>query len=416
MAQNETAYLEHIYQTDLEGYLHLIQLKDGQVCKAHYSGLTGLADVVGELIGVDDTFITPNSFYIPVRKASNVRHFRALYIDLDLKNIPNISKQEAVWQAYILSDEGKIPKPTMVVDSGRGIHLYWRINHAPIGAWHTWQALEDYLYHNLRHLGADRQATDGARVLRLPSTINSRNGQICKVLRVENIMYSMHELREEYLGYRKPKRTQGQASSQKVSHLFNSYSLHMARAQDIETLCMLRNYDVLGHRNSLLHVYAYWKGIYIRDLEQLTEVVEDLNQKFVVPHKQNEIESMIKSINRAIEKFIEYQADSNKQVTKEMRKRGGYWYKNETLIDMLEITEAEQKHLKTIISPQEKYRRNNERRTPRNAEGLTKHQVQMEETKTQVIALRKQGLTQQAIADQIGITQARVSQLLSNYK
>ena len=33
-----------------------------------------------------------------------------------------------------------------------------------------------------------------------------------------------------------------------------------------------------------------------------------------------------------------------------MRDKGGYWYKNETLIERLDITLVEQKYLKTIIS------------------------------------------------------------------
>lgn len=236
---------------------------------------------------------------------------------------------------------------------------------------------------------------------------------MCKLLHTENITYSMYDLREQFLGYKKPK--QGQAPRGKITHLFNSYTLHMARAQDIETLCRLRNYEVTGQRNSLLHVYAYWKGIYIRELDQLAEVVEELNQKFTEPHSHSEIQTMIRSVDRAIERFIEYQAGNNKQVTKEMRLRGGYWYKNDTLIEMLAITPEEQTHLKTIISTEEKYRRKNKRRNKqrRNEQGLTMHQVKMEETRAQAIALREQGLTQQAIADILDITQARVSQLLS---
>ena len=87
----------------------------------------------------------------------------------------------------------------MVTDSGRGVHLYWRIQNAPFGALNTWQELQDYIYYNLKHLGADRKATDGARVLRLPGTINSKSDTDCKVLYIDNdVEYSMYELREEY--------------------------------------------------------------------------------------------------------------------------------------------------------------------------------------------------------------------------
>ncbi len=36
-------------------------------------------------------------------------------------------------KAAALASEGAIPKPTMIIDSGRGLHLYWRIEHAMRG-------------------------------------------------------------------------------------------------------------------------------------------------------------------------------------------------------------------------------------------------------------------------------------------
>lgn len=51
-----------------------------------------------------------------------------------------------------------------------------------------------------------------------------------------------------------------------------------------------------------------------------------------------------------------------KRVSKGMRDKEGYWYKNETLIERLGITSKEQKHMKTISGTEEKYDRNNKRR------------------------------------------------------
>ncbi len=56
-----------------------------------------------------------------------------------------------------------------------------------------------------------------------------------------------------------------------------------------------------------------------------------------------------------------------------------YKYSNGKLIEILDITEQEQKEFKTIISTKEKYRRNNERRTPRNENGLTKREQQKQD-------------------------------------
>ena len=99
-----------------------------------------------------------------------------------------------------------------------------------------------------------------------------------------------------------------------------------------------------------------------------------------------------------------------------MRDKGGYWYTNKTLIDMLNITEQEQRHLKTIISTQEKYRRNNIRRREkrRNEEGLTSREQQKLNTIEKVKELKGQGLNQTEISQEIGITKARVSQIINH--
>jgi len=130
---------------------------------------------------------------------------------------------------------------------------------------------------------------------------------------------------------------------------------------------------------------------------------------------------MIRSVDRAIEKFIDYEqglrSGEDKRVSRKMKERGGYWYTNETLIDMLDITEEEQRHLQTIIGTNEKYRRNNERRRKerRNSNGLTQREQQREDNIKMVKELREQGLTQTETAKKLGITQGRVSQILNSY-
>ena len=97
-----------------------------------------------------------------------------------------------------------------------------------------------------------------------------------------------------------------------------------------------------------------------------------------------------------------------------MRDKEGYWYKNETLIDRLDITTEEQRHMKTIIGTQEKYRRNNERRVQarRNENGLTKKQQELADLKVQVIELREQGLSIRKIAEQVGKSKGTIENIL----
>ena len=232
----------------------------------------------------------------------------------------------------------------------------------------------------------------------------------------------MYDLREQYLNYSISKQLQFQEAKTvkkktKVinNKFFNSYSLHMARVEDIETLCKLRGYNMKGYRNIIIHCYAYWKGIYVRDIDELENEVIELNNAFIEPMKDTEIKAILRCIPKAIEKFLNYEQGlrngEDKRVTKGMRDKGGYWYKNETLIERLNITPKEQRSLKTIIGTEEKYRRNNERRTPRNENGLTKKQQELKKEEITVKEYRMQGLSMKKIAEIMGISKAKVVKL-----
>ncbi|KGJ47977.1 replication protein [Clostridium sp. NCR] len=418
-------FCDHLYDDSTDGYIQVLKLNDEKnkserTIKIYNTRHEGLKDIVEELHEQKDVFVSPNTMYIPKRRVENIRQFRSLFQDIDCKNL-GLEKAETAYLIWDLYLEGKIPKPTMVTDSGRGIHLYWRIQNAPYGALNTWQELQDYIYYNLKHLGADRQATDSARVLRLPGTINSKNQVNCEVLYIDDeLEYSMYDLREKYLNYR-PKSYQLQMEDTKIvenkiisNRFFNSYSLHMQRASDLQTLCRLRKFDMKGYRNMAIHCYAYWKGIYVRDQYELEKEVIELNSAFKEPLKDTEVKAVLRCIPKAIEKFIAYEqglrSGEKKRVSKGMRDKEGYWYKNTTLIERLGITAKEQKHMKTIIGTDEKYERNNERRRAerRNESGLTKKQQELQDLKIKIMKLKEQGLSNRAIGKQLNISEGKV--------
>ena len=419
-----TEFCNHLFDTTTDGYIQIMKL-DKKEIKIYNTQNNGLREIIETVDHEADVFITPNTMYRKQRRVSNIRQFRALFQDLDIHKL-GYSKEEVVWYIYIMAYENKIPMPTMIVDSGRGLHIYWKIKNAPYGAIQTWQELQDYLYYQLKSLEADKKALDGARVLRLPSTLNSKDNTLCKVLVInDDIEYSMYDLREKYLNYSVSKQLQFQEAKTvkketKVinNKFFNSYSLHMARVEDLETLCKLRGYNVEGNRNMILHCYAYWKGIYIRNIEDLENEVIELNNSFINPLKETEIKAILRCIPKAIDKFIDYEQGIRngeaKRVSKGMRDKEGYWYKNETLIDRLGITEAEQRHLKTIIGTQEKYRRKNEKRNEarRNENGLTKREQEKQEKINAVKELYKKGLKQSEIVEKLGLSKGTVSKYL----
>ncbi|MDY3361208.1 MAG: DNA-binding response regulator [Clostridium celatum] len=414
-------YCKHLYDNTTDGYIQIFNIDKDKKIKVYNTKIKALCDVVEEVQEQLDFFITPNTFYKPYRQVNNIRQFRALFMDLDCGDG---DKLFAAYSIFELAENGEIPRPTMIVDSGRGIHLYWRIKNAPYGALNTWQELQDFFYIKLKELGADRKSTDAARVLRLPSSINSRNGEKCRVLWQDNEEeYSMCDLRDQYLKFKHNKTiSKAKKSNSKIINnlFFNSYSLHMARAEDLKTLVKLRNGYMDNCRNMALHCYAYWEGIYIRDNDELRSIVESFNNSFKTPLKQAEVNAVLRCIPKAIDKFLDYEqgirTGLNKRVTKGMRDKGGYWYKNETLIERLEITADEQRKLKTIIGTRVKYDRKNEKRNKarRNEDGLTPKQVELKELKIKVLELKEKGLNNSEIARKLNIDRKKVSRLVNS--
>ena len=424
------SFCNHLYDESTDGYLQLVKLECQNINIVNTSS-DNLRKIVFQYINDKDTYISVNTTYIPKRVTENVRQFRALYIDIDLKD--NELKNSTVYEIFILANEGKIPKPTMIVSSGGGLHIYWRIKNAPYGALSTWQELEDYLYFQLKQFGADIKATDCVRVLRLVSTINSKNNNVCELIHIDNKMeYSMYELREEFLNWsnRKKKKSyqlefqQTKITDNKViaNSFFNSYSLHYQRAEDLVILCKSRKYKVTGYRNMILHCYAYWRGLVVRDIERLEIEVHELNNSFTEPLKETEIKAICKCILKKVDMFITYEnelrAGLRPRLPKGSRDKPGYWYKNKTLIEKLNITEEEQKELKTIINEKEKYRRcatekkEKQKAKRRNKDGLTPKQQELKELKIKVLELKEEGLSNRKIAKKFNLSEGTIRNIL----
>ena len=192
----------------------------------------------------------------------------------------------------------------------------------------------------------------------------------------------------------------------------------MERANDLETLCRLRKYEMTGYRNMAVHCFAYWKGIYVRDNYELENIVIEFNNAFTEPLKETEVQAVLRCIPKAIDKFIAYEqglrSGERKRVSKGMRDKEGYWYKNETLIDKLGITSKEQKYMKTIIGLDEKYDRKNEKRRAdrRNENGLTNKQQELQDLKNKVESMKDQGYSLRSIAKDLNISLGKVQRVL----
>ena len=107
------------------------------------------------------------------RKVDNVQRLNALFLDLDCGPSKDFMTQEqAIVALRRFCKRNKLPKPTMV-NSGRGIHVYWFLSESV--SYEDWFPVAERLKRlcNQQDFHADPAVTsDAARVLRVPHTHN----------------------------------------------------------------------------------------------------------------------------------------------------------------------------------------------------------------------------------------------------
>lgn len=338
-----------------------------------------------------DVYYTPNTFSSPIRRTREyIWQLHRFYIDIDhKKGTRYIDVYEVVMAIEKLVEDKLIPRPTEYIYSGRGIHVYWDINNCHVMLIDLWERIEDHLYNSIKELektidniNVDKRATAPTILLRIPNTINSRSMEKCYSMYKDSISYNIFDLKKDYI----PKRKIRNKNKNGVAYLptKNLYTLNASRLIDFEMIVKLRNFDVEGYRNTLIMLYSYhYRLINDVTVDELIKVTKDFNKTFKKPYKVKELIYVCRSINKTVKHFIK---DNTK----------GYKFSNKYIIEALDITEEEQKHLLTIISTGVKYDRKNKRRNEnrRNNEGLTNREQWKLDTINSVQSLKNQGFSQ----------------------
>ncbi|WP_163650711.1 helix-turn-helix domain-containing protein [Modicisalibacter sp. 'Wilcox'] len=409
--------------------------------------LSQLPDVLGVLPRDRDTYISQAEFRRPNRRVINLARVGLMFVDIDPGPAAHLDGDQWAMRCLMACRDEGIPAPSLIVYSGRGVHLKWLLDRpVPRAALPRWNHAQKCLVGRLAHIGADAGARDASRVLRLTGTINTKVNRVCQIvwedrdprdgellrhsfdtLFEELVEVPRHEYEAQLAAERQERedRRRRRASMTLIKggryglRCLGDRQLAWDRLEDLRKLAQLRASSIEGQRMLFLHwslnFLALAQPIKANHLHYEARVLA----KEIAPgwsYQEAELGTVFsKAKAYAAGERIEFNGRQYPPL---------YTPRNDTLIRAFDITEEEQRQLKTVISKEEARRRDAERkRKSRLAAGAVERSAyldtmssQTEQRRETALKLRAQGLSQRAIAKEMGITQPRVAQLLKGQK
>lgn len=433
---------QQYHHLDKWGYFSLLTRDSmGKTAQSSHR-LDAMPTVLGLVDPHKDTWLSQAEFMRPNRRVVNLLRVGLLFCDIDCypKEKQDVTKAqwaqgkspEAMAQAllYFCQQEG-IPAPSVIVFSGRGLQVKWLLEGTiPRQALPRWNACQRHLVDRLRPYGADPAAKDASRVLRLVDTVNTRSGEICRVVHVtagmdgQAIRYGFEELAEYLLPVARwdheVKKAEAQERRSRFQLLqggrkpgaglrrFSDQALAWHRLEDLRSLAELRGGVAEGER--MLHLF--WQLNFM--------LLSGATNSGEMWHEAAELSRQIDSnwgyrspeLSTLYSKAKAYEA-GEKVPFKGRELPPLYTPKNDTLITLFGITDDEQKKLRTIISTSEaKYRdakRHEEKRRAAGAIERAAYLGQAQNKRTQALELRTQGKSWAEVAQEAGYKNAEAA-------
>ena len=301
-----------------------------------------------------DLFTSVNTFRGGRRVSSAVFNYENIVVDIDMHHGGNpIDIYDVLLEKY---SAGALLTPTMITFTGRGLCVVYSFKRSIIGkrGARLLDATRNRLFTAYEkeldgyNCDVDRSVADSARVIRLPGTINQKNGEFCRLLCVFKDGDKTHyvDLRTlaDKLGYEKkakPKTkkkkkkkdaTKKPAQNKDTSNGANERSnFAKSRLKKLNQLIDMRNQAGITecYRENILFVtYSTVKPI--MPVDDAREYVRSMNQRFLVPLSLREVEGIFKPTDN---------------VCNAKGKSGYYFLTDKVIIDKLGITDDENRIL-----------------------------------------------------------------------
>jgi hypothetical protein len=423
---------ECYHDTGRYGYFATLVKDDKGVMRQDCYSLSFMPTVLSRLDPKRDTWLSQAEFVRPNRRVVNLARIGLLFADLDTYNMPwsaGLDPDRLAWMVMDHCRNEGIPEPSILIFSGRGIQAKWLLDGVlPRAALPRWNACQRHLVDRLAALGADPAAKDASRVLRLVNTVNSKSGEVCRVVHVTNgqdgepVRHNFEYLAEALLPVSRleleSQRGQRKERAGRLSvvqgaktgglNKFSGRKLAWDRLEDLRTLAELRG----GVGDSERTVHLFWRLNFLL-LSGATNSAMMYHEAVALGRELDPSWSY-----RSAELMTLY-AKAKAHEAGEKVEFGGrqlsplYTPKNDTLINTFQITRDEQRQLRTLIDQDmaaERHRKRDEAR--RRAAGAVDRSAYLdaaEAKRGQAQALKAQGLSVRAIAAQMGVSVGAVS-------
>ena len=365
--------------------------------------------------GREDILFSLNPFRTMDRATrSNLFCINAIPVDVDYKKIKELKDLEPHQVIKLLEMdffESKIPTPNFI-EYGNQIRLIYSVETCYIPRFRDnvvtlARRISEVFSQELKDYGAEKQNLES--YFRLPGSINTKNGAEVKVFSYDDaVRYTLNELQELWLDelpkwYKKRK---GRVKApKKVVKLHNVYSLNSNRLMDFEKIqshlnsigaTELRARLCFQYRNYTLIKLKYQNGeLKSEDYELAKEEMLKFNNNFNEPLRGHIIESATRVVN--------YRQ---------------YLYKNETLIDFLELDYelCERLGLESIYKiktrqeiEKDYYKRNSDDKKKKyqeklKSEGKISKKEELKILREKIKNLREEGFRNKEIMQMLGIT------------
>lgn len=373
-----------------------------------------------------------------------------------------LSPESQADRFLLFCDEIGLPPPSLIVSSGRGLQCKWLLTSALPGggALARWRAVQDEIFTALKPLGADGRARSPSQILRVPGTVNSKTGGVVRVLhRNTTPTHGGELLRTGVVGYNfevlagellPVPRIELQASKAATAatrakaveeaaeviagrvidvaanssadpakkyrtgaqrRYWASYKdLPRDRLRDLYKLAKMRYPSgavPAGKRDTFIFIAAcFLVGCCIpADLEgEIRDAAAKLSPMWTDAQVRGCVSSVLaRSLKHLAGELAEFNGKPVPQ---------GYRWKNQTLLEWLEVTAEEETQLQTIISKAEVRRRKRDKaRNAARADGVqarAEYRAGKVEKTARALALKDAGRSVQEIANTLGVSRRTV--------